>query len=138
MLNSISRACIQQAVHAGSLYVTTTISVLQLYHHGCRDYIWVPLFSFPRIQSNGRLIRVTTWTGRSTLATTARTTTAGTTKAGTTTARTTTAETTTAPSVTSTKQQQQLRVHSTKVAFTLLTQLLQGRPKALRSPWTVI
>ena len=27
MLNSISRACIQQAVHAGSLYVTTTISV---------------------------------------------------------------------------------------------------------------
>ena len=27
MLNSISRACIQQAVHAGSLYVYTTISV---------------------------------------------------------------------------------------------------------------
>ena len=27
MLNSISRACIQQAVHAGPLYVTTTISV---------------------------------------------------------------------------------------------------------------
>ena len=27
MLNSISRACIQQAVHAGSLYVTTRISV---------------------------------------------------------------------------------------------------------------
>ena len=27
MLNSISRACIQQAAHAGSLYVTTTISV---------------------------------------------------------------------------------------------------------------
>ena len=29
MLNLISRACIQQAVHAGSLYVTTTISVLK-------------------------------------------------------------------------------------------------------------
>ena len=28
MLNSISRACIQQAVHAGSLYVYTTISVV--------------------------------------------------------------------------------------------------------------
>ena len=28
MLNSISRACIQQAVHAGSLCVTTTISVV--------------------------------------------------------------------------------------------------------------
>ena len=27
MLNSILRACIQQAVHAGPLYVTTTISV---------------------------------------------------------------------------------------------------------------
>ena len=27
MLNLILRACIQQAVHAGSLYVTTTISV---------------------------------------------------------------------------------------------------------------
>ena len=28
MLNLISRACIQLAVHAGSLYVTTTISVV--------------------------------------------------------------------------------------------------------------
>ena len=27
MFNSILRACIQQAVHAGSLYVNTTISV---------------------------------------------------------------------------------------------------------------
>ena len=30
MLNSISRACIQQAVNAGSLYVTTTISVVYM------------------------------------------------------------------------------------------------------------
>ena len=28
MLNLILRACIQQAAHAGSLYVTTTISVI--------------------------------------------------------------------------------------------------------------
>ena len=31
MLNSIMLACIQQAVHAGSFYVTTTISVS--HHH---------------------------------------------------------------------------------------------------------
>ena len=30
MLNSISRACIQQAVHVGSLCVTTTISVVRV------------------------------------------------------------------------------------------------------------
>ena len=35
MLNSISRACIQQAVHAWSLYVTTTISVGGADHLSC-------------------------------------------------------------------------------------------------------
>ena len=34
MLNLISRACIQQAVHAGSLYVYTTISVSERHGKG--------------------------------------------------------------------------------------------------------
>ena len=37
MLNSILRACIQQAVHAGSLYVTTTISVANPYKYWAPD-----------------------------------------------------------------------------------------------------
>ena len=40
LLNSISRACIQQAVHAGSLYVYTTISVAHTHlAHRNKGYI---------------------------------------------------------------------------------------------------
>ena len=52
MLNSILRACIQQAVHAGSLYVTTTISVVcALVVHGMykRNDPWLNTSLFDRL-----------------------------------------------------------------------------------------